>query len=75
MLRHQIKGCIRLRDSEGTTLAVMSQKLGKRALQEVATLFSQPLAPGTLGCPTGRWGWCLLTHRGWGLWGHSSDGP
>ncbi len=36
--------------------------------------------PGTLGYPTGRWrlrarwGWRFLTHRGWGLWGHSGAG-
>ena len=38
MLRHQIKGRIRLRDGECKTLAELGQKLGKQALAEVATL-------------------------------------
>ena len=38
MLRHQIKGRVRLSDSERTALAEIGQKLGKKALEEVATI-------------------------------------
>ncbi|SRR6266446_216518 len=38
MLRHQIKGRIRLSDGERQALAVISQKLSKQALQEVAQI-------------------------------------
>src|SRR5262249_42095006 len=38
MLRHQIKGRIRLSDGERKTLAELGQKLGKQALAEVATI-------------------------------------
>ncbi len=38
ILRQQIKGRVHLSDGERTTLAVIGQKLGKRALQEVATI-------------------------------------
>ena len=38
LLRSHIKGRIRLSDGERTTLAEIGQKLGKQALQEVATL-------------------------------------
>ena len=38
MLRNQIKGRIRLSDSERKTLAEIGQKLGKQALAEVATI-------------------------------------
>ena len=38
ILRDQIKGRIRLSDGERKALAVIGQKLGKQALQEVATL-------------------------------------
>ena len=38
ILRHQIKGRVRLSDGERTTLADMGHKLGKQALEEVATL-------------------------------------
>ena len=38
ILRDQIKGRIRLSDGERKALAVIGQKLGKHALQEVATL-------------------------------------
>ena len=38
MLRNQIKGRIRLSDSERKTLAEIGQKLGKHALAEVATI-------------------------------------
>jgi putative transposase len=38
ILRSQIKGRIRLRDDERKTLAEIGHKLGKRALQDVATL-------------------------------------
>jgi putative transposase len=38
ILRHQIPGRVRLRDGERKTLAEIGQKLGKQALQEVATL-------------------------------------
>src|SRR5215468_6807290 len=38
MLRHQIKGRVRLNDGERKTLAAIGQKLGKQALKEVATL-------------------------------------
>ena len=37
LLRSQIKGRVRLSDGERTTLAEIGQKLGKRALEEVAT--------------------------------------
>ena len=38
MLRHQIKGRIRLSDGERKTLAEIGQKLGKQALAEMATI-------------------------------------
>lgn len=38
MLRQQIPGCVRLTDGERTTLAEMGKKLGKQALEEVATI-------------------------------------
>src|SRR5712691_6321247 len=38
MLRHQIKGRIRLSDGDRKTLAEIGQRLGKQALQEVATI-------------------------------------
>src|SRR5437588_6854554 len=38
MLRHQIKGRIRLSDGERKALAEIGQKLGKQALAEVATI-------------------------------------
>ena len=38
LLRHQIKGRVRLSDGERKTLAEMGQKLGKQALKEVATI-------------------------------------
>jgi putative transposase len=38
MLRHQIKGRVRLSDGERKTLAEIGQKLGKHALAEVATI-------------------------------------
>jgi transposase InsO family protein len=38
ILRHQLKGRVRLNDSERKALAEIGQKLGKQALQEVATL-------------------------------------
>src|SRR5499427_32841 len=38
MLRHQIKGRVRLSDSEHTALAEISQRLGKQALADVASL-------------------------------------
>ena len=38
MLRNQIKGRIRLSDGERKALADLGQKLGKQALQEVATI-------------------------------------
>jgi putative transposase len=38
MLRHQIKGRIRLSDGERKALAVIGQKLSKQALQEVAQI-------------------------------------
>src|SRR5712675_1670077 len=38
MLRHQITGRVRLTDAERKTLAEIGQKLGKQALQEVATI-------------------------------------
>src|SRR5437667_1195254 len=38
LLRNQIKGRVRLRDGERKTLAAIGQKLGKQALQEVATI-------------------------------------
>src|SRR5438876_8378799 len=38
ILRHQITGRVRLTDGERTTLAEIGQKLGKQALQEVATI-------------------------------------
>ena len=38
MLRNQIKGRVRLSDGERKTLAEIGQKLGKQALEEVATI-------------------------------------
>jgi putative transposase len=38
ILRHQIKGRLRLHDGEREALAEIGQKLGKQALPEVATL-------------------------------------
>jgi hypothetical protein len=38
ILRHQIKGRVRLSDGERETLAEIGQRLGKRALAEVATI-------------------------------------
>jgi hypothetical protein len=38
ILRDQLKGRVRLRDGERKALAEIGQKLGKRALQEVATI-------------------------------------
>ena len=38
MLRHQITGRVRLTDGERKTLADIGQKLGKQALEEVATI-------------------------------------
>jgi putative transposase len=38
ILRNQIKGRVRLRDGERKTLAEIGQKLGKQALQDVATI-------------------------------------
>src|SRR4030095_11291570 len=38
MLRHQITGRVRLSDGERKTLAEIGQKLGKKALAEVATI-------------------------------------
>ena len=41
LLRHQITGRVQLTDAERTTLAEMGQKLGKKALAEIATI-AQP---------------------------------
>ena len=38
LLRQQITGRVRLSDSERTTLAVLGKKLGKHALEEIATI-------------------------------------
>jgi hypothetical protein len=38
ILRHQMKGRLRLSDGERKALADIGQKLGKRALKEVATM-------------------------------------
>src|SRR4029453_19376047 len=38
ILRHQLKGRVRLTDGERKTLAAIGQKLGKQALKEVATI-------------------------------------
>src|SRR5262245_42634590 len=38
LLRHQIKGRVRLSDGERKVLAELGQKLGKQALEEVATI-------------------------------------
>src|SRR5262245_13799831 len=38
ILRNQIKGRVHLSDGERTALAAIGQKLGKRALEEVATI-------------------------------------
>jgi Homeodomain-like domain len=40
MLRHQIKGRVRLRDGERKTLAAIGQKLGKQALKDIATIIT-----------------------------------
>jgi hypothetical protein len=41
ILRHQLQGRVPLTDTERTTLAVLGKKLGKQALQEIATI-AQP---------------------------------
>ena len=38
ILRHQMKGRLRLSDGERKALAAIGQKLGKQALKEVATI-------------------------------------
>jgi putative transposase len=38
ILRHQLKGRVRLSDGERTALAEIGQKLGKQALKDVATI-------------------------------------
>jgi hypothetical protein len=38
ILRHQLKGPVRLSDGERTALAESSQKLGQQALKDVATI-------------------------------------
>src|SRR5712692_3766716 len=38
ILRNQLKGCVRLSDGERKTLAAIGHKLGKQALQDVATI-------------------------------------
>lgn len=38
LLRQQIKGCVQLSDGERKTLAEIGKKLGKQALEEVATI-------------------------------------
>jgi putative transposase len=38
ILRQQIKGCVQLSDGERKTLAEIGKKLGKQALEEVATI-------------------------------------
>ena len=38
ILRHQIKGRVRLMDGERKTLAAIGQKLGKEVLKDVATI-------------------------------------
>ena len=38
ILRHQIKGRVHLSDGKRTTLAEIGQKLGKQALEQVATI-------------------------------------
>ena len=38
ILRHQLKGRLRLSDGERKTLAEIGQKLGKQALKDVATI-------------------------------------
>ena len=38
ILRHQIQGRLRLSDGERTALAAIGQKLGKKALEEVAKI-------------------------------------
>ena len=53
ILRHQINGRVRLSDGERKTLAEIGQKLGKQALEEVATIVKPDtilaLAPQTRG--------------------------
>jgi putative transposase len=38
LLRQQIRGRVRLNDSDRTTLAAIGKKLGKQALEEIATI-------------------------------------
>jgi hypothetical protein len=38
ILRHQLPGRVSLTDAERTTLAVLGQQLGKKALEEIATV-------------------------------------
>ena len=55
LLRNQITGRVRLTDSERKTLAEIGQKLGKKALQEVATI----VKPDTILA----WHRQLVTHK------------
>ena len=45
MLRHQIEGRVRLSDGERKALAEIGQKLGKKALEEVATIVKPDTYP------------------------------
>ena len=47
MLRQQITGRVQLTDSDRKALAELGQKLGKQALEEMATVPSRtPFSPG-----------------------------
>ena len=64
MLRHHIKGRVRLSDGERKVLAEIGQKLGKPALQEVATL----VKPDTiLGPPGANVGFFTVRRSGGGI--------
>ena len=55
ILRHQITGRVQLTDAERKTLAEMGHKLGKKALEEIATI-AQPETMVTIAW----WGHCTI---------------
>ena len=46
ILRHQITGRVRFTDGERMTLAAIGQKLGKKALEEVANIVKPGVCSG-----------------------------
>src|SRR2546429_316745 len=78
LLRNQITGRVRLTDGERRTLAELGQQLGKKALEEVATIVKPEtiFLPGTgsssrrsLTAPsTGKPSDAPRSRRSWKLW-------